>query len=88
MKTSTETLERCTLNGPTMGSRWSAVFFCRSPAQTAALQTALSAAVGKVDAQMSTWIPDSDLMRLNAAPVGSWVKVAPELFTVLETAPV
>ena len=42
MQPSTETFERCTLNGPTMGSRWSAVFFWRNPARAAALQMALT----------------------------------------------
>ena len=31
-------------------------------------------AVDEVDAQMSTWKPDSDLMRLNRAPSGEWVR--------------
>jgi thiamine biosynthesis lipoprotein len=35
---------------------------------------------------MSTWKPDSDLSRLNAAPVGQWVKVPPELAIVLAEA--
>lgn len=86
MKTSIEPFIRCTLNGPAMGSRWSAAFYTRNPAKEAALQTVLAAAVDKVDAQMSTWSPTSDLMRLNAAAVGIWVTVPPELCTVLETA--
>ena len=32
---------------------------------------------------MSTWKPDSDLMRLNAAPVGAWVAVPDRLREVL-----
>jgi thiamine biosynthesis lipoprotein len=65
-----------------MGTRWSAVVHAK-PGGTHALQAALQAAVDEVDAQMSTWKPDSDLRRLNAAAVGDWV-VAPEhLRTVL-----
>ena len=67
---------RVALNGATMGTRWSAVFPAE-PGVMDALQAALQAAVDEVDAQMSTWKPDSDLMRLNAAAVGDWV-VAPE----------
>ena len=37
----------------------------------------------KVDAQMSTWKPDSDLMRLNARRVGEWVAVPTGLLEVL-----
>lgn len=46
----------------------------------------MQAAVAQVDAQMSTWRPDSDLMRLNAAAPEVWVEVPPELMAVLETA--
>lgn len=81
-KMSTEPL-RHALNGPTMGSRWSALFLTQANFDTAALQQALQAAVDRVDAQMSTWRPDSDLMRLNAAPVGAWVAVPAQLMAVL-----
>jgi len=75
-KTSTE-LARVALNGPTMGTRWSALFFAEPAIDTSAVHAALQAAVDEVDAQMSTWNAASDLMRLNAAPVGEWV-AAPE----------
>ena len=68
-------LVRHALNGPTMGTRWSALFFAASGFDPAPVQTALQAAVDEVEAQMSTWRPDSDLMRLNAAPVGVWIAV-------------
>ncbi len=76
-------LRRHVLNGPTMGSRWSAVLFAPPAFDGARLRTALQAAVDEVDAQMSTWRPDSDLMRLNRAPVGEWVAVPSGLVTVL-----
>ncbi|MFC0339481.1 FAD:protein FMN transferase [Paracoccus niistensis] len=80
-KTSTDPT-RHALNGPTMGSRWSALFFAdgRDPAP---VHQALQEAVEEIDAQMSTWRPDSDLIRLNAAPVGEWVPVPAHLMTVL-----
>ncbi len=72
---------RHALNGPTMGTRWSALFFVdRDPAP---VQAALQVAVAAVDTQMSTWNPESDLMRLNRAPVGEWIKVPPDLARVL-----
>lgn len=74
---------RVALNGPTMGTRWSALFFAEPGFDTGAVQAALQAAVDEVDAQMSTWKPDSDLMRLNAAPVGDWVAVPERLTEVL-----
>lgn len=76
-------LERHALNGPTMGSRWSALIFTSVRLDLAPLRMALQTAVDEVNIQMSTWIPDSDLMRLNAAPVGAWVAIPPALRDVL-----
>ena len=81
-KTSTEPL-RHALNGPTMGTRWSALFFTEPGFDPAPLHAALQSAVDEVDAQMSTWNPGSDLMGLNAAPVGLWVTVPRRLAEVL-----
>ena len=66
-----------------MGTRWSALFFAQPDFDPAPIRAALQAAVDEVDAQMSTWKPDSDLMRLNAAPVGEWVAVPARLLEVL-----
>ncbi len=77
-------LFRCALNGPTMGTRWSALFFAPPGFDPAPVQAALQAAVDTVDAQMSTWKPDSDLMRLNAAPVGAWQDIPADLARVLK----
>jgi len=81
-KTSTERA-RFALNGLTMGTRWSALFFAESGFDAEAVRAALQAAVDDVDAQMSTWKPDSDLMRLNAAPVGDRVALPDRLGEVL-----
>lgn len=74
---------RIALNGPTMGTRWSALFFAKAGLDQERVRAGLQAAVDEVDAQMSTWKPDSDLMRLNAAPVGAWVAVPDGLEHVL-----
>jgi thiamine biosynthesis lipoprotein len=74
---------RHALNGLTMGTRWSALFFTDPGFDPAPLRTALQSAVDEVDAQMSTWNPGSDLMGLNAAPVGLWVTVPQRLAEVL-----
>ncbi|WP_299360482.1 FAD:protein FMN transferase [uncultured Paracoccus sp.] len=81
-KMSTE-LVRHALNGPTMATRWSALFFARPHCDPEPVRAALQAAVDEVDAQMSTWKPDSDLMRLNAAAIGAWVAVPDRLRQVL-----
>jgi len=74
---------RIALNGPTMGTRWTALLYAEAGRDTDAIRAALQAAVDEVDAQMSTWKPDSALMRINAAPVGDWVVVPEQLRTVL-----
>ena len=76
-------LVRRTLNGPTMGTRYSAVFFAPERTDSGALAASLLEAVDRVDRQMSTWKTDSDLNRLNNAPVGAWVAIPRELTTVL-----
>ncbi|MGN6451154.1 MAG: FAD:protein FMN transferase, partial [Brucella intermedia] len=79
-------LKRHALNGPTMGTRWSATFYATADFDPASLQGALQQAVDAVDMQMSTWKPDSDLMCLNRAPVGKWVAVPACLMVVLRLA--
>lgn len=76
-------LVRHALNGPTMGTRWSALFFAPPAFDAGPVRASLQAAVDAVDAQMSTWKPDSALMRLARAPVGDWLTVPPDLARVL-----
>ena len=76
-------LVRHALHGPTMGTRWSALFHTAPGFDPAPVRAALQAAVDEVDAQMSTWKPGSDLMRLNAAAVGEWVAAPTRLLHVL-----
>lgn len=77
-------LTRHALNGPTMGTRWSALFYADPAFDAAALENALQAAVDEVDMLMSTWKPDSALMRFNAAPVNLWLPLPDRLLHVLE----
>lgn len=79
-------LVRYALSGPTMGTRWSAQFHATPSFDTVPIEVALQAAVDEVDAQMSTWKPDSDLMRLNAAPTNVWIDVPTRLMAVLAIA--
>lgn len=84
-KMSTE-LTRHTLNGATMGTRWSALFFAPAGFDPVPLKAALQAVVDEVDEQMSTWKPESDLMRLNRTPVGEKVPLPQALMSVLTLA--
>lgn len=84
-KMSTE-LVRHALNGPTMGTRWSALFFAPPDFNADTARKALQSEVDTIDEQMSTWKPDSDLMRLNRAPIGERVPVPAPLMEVLRLA--
>lgn len=77
---------RAVLHGPTMGTRWSATIDGVGPHDLPGLRLQLAAAVERVDAQMSPWKPDSDLVRLNRAPVGAWVDLPGEMLQVLDCA--
>lgn len=79
-------LVRVALNGPTMGSRWSAAFFAPESLDPEPVRYALQDTVDRVDRQMSTWKPESDLNRLNGASVGTWLEIPRELATVLGAA--
>ncbi|WP_027996375.1 FAD:protein FMN transferase [Simplicispira psychrophila] len=78
--------QRTTLHGPTMGTRWSASVDADANMDVVALQQALAAAVAQVDQQMSPWKSDSDLMRLNCAPVDARVDLPAEILEVLACA--
>lgn len=79
-------LRREVRNGPTMGTRWSAIFFAPPDADLAAIGPALQASVDAIDDQMSPWKPNSVLSRLNAAPPGTPVDLPPETFAVVAEA--
>ncbi len=77
---------RLHLHGPTMGTHWSVRCDAAPDQDFEALHAALQATVEQVDAQMSPWKPDSDLMRLNRAMVDVWVELPPEILQVLARA--
>jgi thiamine biosynthesis lipoprotein len=79
-------VQRINLKGPTMGTRWSATLDADDSLDVTALQHDLFAAVHQVDQQMSPWKPDSDLMRVNRAPVDVWVDLPAEILEVLACA--
>ena len=82
-------LQRYSVSGAIMGTRYSAVFFASSgqdASAIAAIDASLFAAVDQVDRQMSTWKADSDLSRLNRAPVRQWLTVPRALAGVLQAA--
>jgi thiamine biosynthesis lipoprotein len=86
MSTKIPAAERRSLSGPTMGTRYSAVFFAPAGLDETKLAAALQATLDRVDRQMSTWKPESDLNRLNDAAIRVWVPVPTELMSVLQAA--
>lgn len=52
----------------------------------AALGKEISATLESVNSRMSTYLPGSELSRLNNNPSLEWIQVSPELFTVLQLA--
>ena len=81
-KTSTDPI-RHALNGPTMGTRWSALFYAVAGIDPKPVHNALQAEMDEIDAEMSIWKPDSALMLLNAGPAGDWIEVPARLADVL-----
>ncbi|WP_341305438.1 FAD:protein FMN transferase [Pseudomonas sp. TMP25] len=86
MSTETQALQRYSLSGATMGTRYSAVLYAAAGLNLQVIRTELQQAVDQVDQQMSTWNPQSDLMQLNAASCGQWLSVPDELMWVLSSA--
>ncbi|MET0720045.1 MAG: FAD:protein FMN transferase [Tardiphaga sp.] len=73
------------LGGETMGTSWSVTF-----AGTAAAAQTLNRAIGdvldRVIAQMSPWLPDSDISRFNHCRHGEWQTLPAEFAEVIATA--
>lgn len=79
-------LTRHALNGPTMGTRWSALFHAPKGFNPDPVHAAMGQAVKEVDTQMTTWNPTSALMRLNATAPDQWAAIPAPLMTVLQAA--
>lgn len=75
-----------TLSGPTMGTHWAARYQAPPGFDHEALSRDLAQAVELVDAQMSPWKPESDLMRLNRAALEQWVALPAAILEVLSRA--
>ncbi len=76
--------EALSLPGETMGTTY-VVKIADPPANldADALHKSIDAALETVNDQMSTWRPDSELSRFNAADTTDWVSVSPALVTVI-----
>ena len=75
------------LNGATMGTTYS-VKIPRMPKglERETLERDIAAILETVNAQMSTYRPDSELSRFNAGASASWVEVSPDTLAVVDEA--
>ena len=74
-----------TLEGTSMGSTWT-LKYVGDEASAAEIRANVEQHLAGIDAQMSTWKPDSPLSRFNAAPAGTWHELPEPLFGVMRAA--
>jgi len=78
-------LKATRISGATMGTRYN-ITLVASPNRVidvAAMKQRIDALLVSVNQSMSTYIPDSELMRLNAEPAGQWTVLSAPLFEVM-----
>lgn len=71
------------LRGRCMGCGWSATCVMPRELDQAALEAGITAVLGRVVEQMSTWEPDSTISRFNRATSASWLPLPEEFAQVL-----
>ncbi|MEX2489933.1 MAG: FAD:protein FMN transferase [Pseudomonadales bacterium] len=74
--------ELVTIQGPTMGTTYTVKVFA-AEVDEGALREDIKAELRRLNDLMSTYIEDSELSRLNQAPVGDWFEVSDETREVL-----
>jgi thiamine biosynthesis lipoprotein len=74
-----------TLSGDTMGTGWSVKLAGRPDLQLGSIEAAIGRVLDRVIAEMSGWNPDSDLVRFNTAPPGTWHELPDGFLAVLRT---
>ncbi len=79
-------LDEYKLSGPTMGTHFSAVVVTASEFDQQQLQTQIHAILELVDLHMSTYRPDSELVRFNHSRSTEWIDISAELCTAVADA--
>lgn len=73
------------LQGSTMGTSYSVVLPSLPKGSTKqSVQQGIESILEQVNQQMSTYLPDSELSRINQSEAGLWLDVSPELFEVIQ----
>lgn len=73
------------LSGQTMGTSWHVTYVPATATATddEAIRARMEQLLERVNASMSTYREDSEIQRLNHAPVAQWISVSPEFYQVL-----
>lgn len=71
-------------NGKTMGTVYEVKFVTSKPVDEQAIAHGVQETVQRVDGQMSTWKPDSELSRFNRSAPGDWFPVPSDLARVVQ----
>lgn len=79
--------EATKLYGSTMGTSYS-VIISKLPAGSSedSVHQGIDVVLQRVNQEMSTYLPDSELSQLNQSGAGQWLNVSPELFEVIRLA--
>lgn len=75
-----------TLRGETMGTTWTVKFSGDAMLPRTELWEGIQGELDRVVAQMSTWLPESDLSKFNRARAGYWRSIPVEFAKVLDYA--
>ena len=76
-----------TFAGPAMGTTYRVTLARAVPGMSLGeVHREVEDVLARLDRALSTWRPDSDASRFNAAPPGEWIDVAPDLIAVLAIA--
>lgn len=73
------------LSGPAMGARWTATVYAPAALDLDRLQADLAARAAVLEDSFSRFRPTSEVIRLDTAPLGTWLPISPDLARVLAT---
>ncbi|WP_045835189.1 FAD:protein FMN transferase [Hyphomicrobium sp. 99] len=74
------------LHGQTMGATWTTNLVLPDGANAEDIERRILSNLDSVNAQMSTWLPTSDISVFNRAPAGHWQDLPDDFFHVIQTA--
>jgi len=79
-----ETVSLVAIEGRTMGTVYSVKIPVTGETSPHEVKEAIDAVLAEVNRQMSTYIPDSEISRLNQASADQWFEISPEFYEVLK----